>query len=403
MRLAVVSPFVDRRHGTERALAEMLERLSERHEWEVHLYAQRVNDLNVSSARGSFPGHRAIIWHKVPSAPGPHLVQFLAWILFNSILRRWHTTIDRLSYDLVLSPGINCLDPDAVIVHALFHRVRELSTEEDTRSAEPAPLVRLHRSLYYRLLTRLERKIYSNPRVALAAVSRRTAGLLARYFDRKDVSIVPNGVDTSYFCPAARLAKRAEARNRLGFRDHDFVLLLIGNDWNAKGLPTVLEAIAAVDSLSVRLLVVGSDVAAPFQAKAKELGVMDRCTWETPRPDVIDLYAATDIYVSPSREDSFGLPVVEAMACGLAVITSIFAGVSEHIHDEVDGLILQDPRDSRKLAEWIQRLQTDPELRRSLGEAATRKARGLSWQRYADAAQDFLVKGLSTKRAAASV
>src|SRR5216684_4661430 len=45
LRLAVVSPFVDRRHGTERALAELLERLAGQEHCEIHLYAQRVEDL----------------------------------------------------------------------------------------------------------------------------------------------------------------------------------------------------------------------------------------------------------------------------------------------------------------------------------------------------------------------
>ena len=50
MRLAVVSPFVDRRHGAERALAELLERLARDYGCEIHLYAQRVEDLSASGA-----------------------------------------------------------------------------------------------------------------------------------------------------------------------------------------------------------------------------------------------------------------------------------------------------------------------------------------------------------------
>src|SRR5882762_4097306 len=65
LRLAVVSPFVDRRHGTERALAELLERLARKEHCEIHLYAQRFEDLaldqpGVTHAQES----GAIIWHK---------------------------------------------------------------------------------------------------------------------------------------------------------------------------------------------------------------------------------------------------------------------------------------------------------------------------------------------------
>src|SRR3989442_217796 len=66
VRLAVVSPFVDRRHGTERALAELLERLARDHHCEVHLYAQRVADLAVSPPQ-RLPAHGSIVWHRIPA------------------------------------------------------------------------------------------------------------------------------------------------------------------------------------------------------------------------------------------------------------------------------------------------------------------------------------------------
>ena len=78
MRLAVVSPFVDRRHGTERVLAEVLERLAGKYGCEIHLYAQRVEDLALgrpAPSNGEESG--GIIWHKVPRLPGPHLLGFL--------------------------------------------------------------------------------------------------------------------------------------------------------------------------------------------------------------------------------------------------------------------------------------------------------------------------------------
>src|SRR6266446_8533526 len=90
LRLAVVSPFVDRRHGTERALAEVLERLAQKEHCEIHLYAQRVEDLPVAKRRGArSQDSGVIIWHKVPSIPGPHLLQFLSWFFLNSIYRAW--------------------------------------------------------------------------------------------------------------------------------------------------------------------------------------------------------------------------------------------------------------------------------------------------------------------------
>src|SRR5271154_2234575 len=92
LRIAVVSPFVDRQHGTERALAELLERLAYTYGCEVHLYAQRVEDLDLYPAldpAGSPSG--SIAWHRVPALPGPHLLRFIGWIFLNRLLR-WRDT-----------------------------------------------------------------------------------------------------------------------------------------------------------------------------------------------------------------------------------------------------------------------------------------------------------------------
>jgi glycosyltransferase involved in cell wall biosynthesis len=392
LRLAVVSPFVDRRHGTERAVAELVERLARDYGCEIHLYAQRVEDLSISrheAAPSASSG--AIFWHKVPSIPGPHLVQFLAWVFFNGLLRKLHTSFGRSSYDLVLSPGINCLHPDVVIVHALFYRLRELAREENEDSSAQASFFRgIHRKTYYALLAALERRTYKDPKVTLAAVSKRTAGLLKEHFRREDVSVIPNGVDTKHFSVAARLARRPEARRRRGFRDEDFVLLLIGNDWRNKGLTTVLEAMAALPGRPIRLLVVGNDTVETFHARAAQLGLHDRCRWEVSNPEVLDLYAAADVYVSPSREDSFGLPVAEAMACGLPAITSVCAGVADYIHDGIDGFVLREPHDAQTLSKLIERLHSQLDLRSVVGEAASKTIQEWGWDRNAAAIWELL-------------
>lgn len=386
MRLAVVSPFVDRRHGTERALAEVLERLAFAYGCDIHLYSQRVEDLKLRGLEAS-PGSppRSIVWRRVPTIPGPHILQFLSWIFLNRFLRWCDTALRKLSFDLVLSPGINGFDADVVIVHALFHRLQQLSHMEnrDNSGAQPGYLRQLHRRVYYGLLSRMERRIYKNRKVAIATVSPRIAALLAEYFQRSDVAVIPNGVDTVYFSPAARLASRAQARERRGFCSDDFILLLIGNDWGTKGLATLLEALAGLQQIPIQLLVVGSDDPAAFRAKAAQLGVLKRCHWELPSSNVLDFYGAADLYASPSLEDSFGLPVLEAMACGLPAITSSNAGVSSLIQDGTDGFTLSDPRDVESLTKILRLLYEHAELRNSVGQAAAKTALQYSWDRNA--------------------
>jgi UDP-glucose:(heptosyl)LPS alpha-1,3-glucosyltransferase len=390
LRLAVVTPFIDRRHGTERALAELLDRLSREHTCEIHLYAERVEDLQMRQPAAS-PTGGSITWHRVPSLPGPHLFKFLFWIAANTFVRWWDRIAHGLRFDLVFSPGINCFDADFIVVHALFHRLRELSRNERSQDSQSAgTLRRLHRRAYYATVAAFERIVYANRKTRLAAVSQRTADLLNQYFRRNDVVVIPNGIDTVQFSVPARLARRQGARFRRKFSDSDVVLLLIGNEWRVKGLPTILDAMSRTSDLPLHLIVVGSDEATSFQARSQQLKIADRCHWESPRADVIDFYAAADIYVSPSQEDSFGLPVAEAMSCGLPVITSKFAGVSELIQNERDGLILSDPSNAAALADLLRGLHANPTAQSTLGNAAAVTAQTYTWDQNASALWTWL-------------
>jgi UDP-glucose:(heptosyl)LPS alpha-1,3-glucosyltransferase len=399
LRLAVVSPFVDRRHGTERALAELLERLTRTEHCEIHLYAQRVEDLALDQPgvpRAQASG--AIFWHKVPAIPGPHLLKFVFWLFLNSLCRAWDRRVNGLHFDLVLSPGINCFDADLIIVHVLFHRLRELAREEPVDSTKPGFLRWLHLRAYYALLAQLERHIYTNPRVSLAAVSQRTAALMSAYFHRQDVRVIPNGVDINQFSPSARLALRSQARRRRTINETDFVLLLLGNDWRAKGLETVLRAMSALREFPIFLIAAGNDSPESFREMAIYLGVAHRCRFEPSRKDVLDFYAAADLYVSPSREDSFGLPVAEAMACSLPAITSSLAGVSSLLHDGVDSLILRDPHDAKTLATMIRTLYQNAEWRNRMGQAAAKTSLEWNWNRNAAELWELL-KDTAARRA----
>lgn len=73
------------------------------------------------------------------------------------------------------------------------------------------------------------------------------------------------------------------------------------------------------------------------------------CALPGPSADVLFFYAAADAYVAPSLEESFGLPIMEAMACGLPVIASVQSGASETIVDGETGYLLRDPLNNLEL------------------------------------------------------
>src|SRR5215472_8554528 len=202
-RLAVISPFLDKRHGTERRVVEWISRLAD--SFEVHVYSQHVEDLDLSK----------VTWHRIPKLPGPHILNFVWWVTANHFGRRWDKDVHGLDYDLIFSPGINCLDADAMSVHIVFAEyVRQVGTEIDfLRNPLWAWPTLLHRRLYYRLLVSLEKRVYADPKKVLILIARKTAAGLRRFYGRVDrFPVLYIGLDHAIFNPAKRQALRDEAR-----------------------------------------------------------------------------------------------------------------------------------------------------------------------------------------------
>ena len=395
MRLAVVSPFLDRQHGTELCVTEQIERLVRQYHWSIELYSQKVSQLSgVRPASGRFQNSTdSILWHKVSDVPGPHLLKYLWWFFANHWQRWRDRRSGRVRPDLVYSPGINCLDADVIVVHIVFHAFYERVRPELALIRVPLqswPRL-IHRKFYYKLAMFLERKVYPNPRVRLVAVSSLVAAQLKTHFQRDDITVIPNAVDTVRFTPEGRIAKRNESRQSLSYCENDFVALLIGNDWKKKGLDTLLTALASLTDLPLRVLVVGRDDPNFYRRLLDQLALQDRVRFEKPSADVLSFYAAADLYVGPSLEDAFNLPMLEAMACGLPVIASVQAGASENIRDYETGLLLRDPRDADQLVRLIRRLLDDAELREKIGKAGSRHVRdNCNWDQNVARTREFL-------------
>ena len=372
IRLAVVSPFLDKSHGTERIAVEWIAQIAG--DFDIHVYSQRIEDLDLST----------ITWHRIPKLPGPHIFNFVWWFGANHAWRAWDRRVRNLDCDLVYSPGVNCFDANAVSVHIVFAEFLRRVWPELAFARNPLrtwPLL-LHRKAYYRIVIALEKRVYQRLETQLILTSRRSAEELARFYGRHErFPLIETGLDHKAFNPELRVASRAEARRAIGLQDGTFTLLLIGNDWRKKGLATLLKALTQLADLPVQLLVVSNEAAAVSQAVAQYAGLQGLVHVFPPRKDVEFYYAAADAYVGPSLEDTFALPAAEAMACGLPVIISARAGASDIVHDGVDALILNDPKDAGALATMIRRLYAEGPFRERLGEEAAKTASQYTWER----------------------
>ena len=374
-RIAVVSPFLDKRHGTERCVAEQIERLAQ--DYEIHVYSTSIQDVDLSK----------ITYHHIPSLPGPHLASYLWFLTVNHLWRWWYRRFRRLDYDLVFTPGINCLDADIIAVHIVFTEFYRLAHQELALWRNPArkwPWL-IHRKLSYHLFMALERGVYAREEILLAVTSRKMEQDLERCFRRKGrMALVYNGVDLDQMNRARRQSLREKARRDLLLAEGAFGILLIGNDWKKKGLRCLIEAVGRLGIPNLRMLVVGRDESFSYDEILRRNGLENRMTILPIVPQVEVYYAAADMYAGPSLEDSFAIPPLEAMACGLPVIVSRQAGVSELVTHGVDGFVLEDPTDSRQLAEFIRRIYENADLRRELSARAEATAQQYTWQRNAE-------------------
>jgi UDP-glucose:(heptosyl)LPS alpha-1,3-glucosyltransferase len=393
-RLVVVSPFLDKRHGTERCVAEQVERLAQ--DYDILLYSNAVRDVDLGK----------ITWRRVPALPRPHLFAYAWWVLANHFCRWRDARNGGAAPALVYSPGINCFDADVISVHVVFAEFYGRARHALEFGGHPVlTWPRLaHRHLYYRLLMRLERLVYTRKKTVLTTVSARAARSLQRYGrEESEITVIHHGLDPERFNPEARARLREEARGTLGIKEDEFCLLLVGNDWKNKGLPTALECMDRLWEPRIRLLVAGQDTAEPYRQTIERLHLEKQVTFLPPRPDVEFYYAAADLYVGPSLEDAFGLPPLEAMACGVPAITSAQAGVSEVITEGKDGFVLDHGEDSERMSEIITLLFENESLRRRIGENAAKTAKQYSWDHNAEQLRTLLSKVLQQKELQAGI
>jgi phosphatidylinositol alpha-1,6-mannosyltransferase len=223
--------------------------------------------------------------------------------------------------------------------------------------------------------------IIGNARV-LVAISRWTADLARDVLGVLDLDVpvetVPLGTTPSHFRPG--VDARA-VRAKYGLHGGPWLLTVARLQWH-KGIDTVMKALPAIRARhpDARYAVVGTgEQLSQFERLAQELGLGEtvRFLGAVPDAELPALYNAADLYVGASRRvellaEGFGISLVEASACGLAVVGGRSGGVADAVRDGETG-ILVDPDDPVAVAAGINELLANPERRKQLG-AAGRKA-----------------------------
>jgi UDP-glucose:(heptosyl)LPS alpha-1,3-glucosyltransferase len=222
------------------------------------------------------------------------------------------------------------------------------------------------------------------------------------YYDiaGSEIHVLPSAIDPERFAADDRPKRRVEERERWNIGDDETVALFVAMNYRLKGLAPLLHALTYVErSRKFRLVVVGHPEFSRYQSLAARLGVADRVRFLGHRKDTRDAYFAADFLVHPTFYDPCSLVALEALACGLPVITSKYNGASELITPGFEGFVIDDPHQRQELAAAINRL-LDPATRSACAAAARQTAKRWNFEtHYQQLLRVF--RGVSAQRAAA--
>jgi glycosyltransferase involved in cell wall biosynthesis len=242
-------------------------------------------------------------------------------------------------------------------------------------------------------LTRLDRALKSAARVIAVSESTRRDLLELSDVDPAKVVVIPLGVDPTVFRPSDPGAISAV---RARFDLSGPYLLSLGGIEPRKNLANLLRAFSRLSSETL-LVIAGGGVewnpegANRLAQSLEELtaDVRGRVvrTGYVSEADKVALMSGADAFVYPSLYEGFGLPVLEAMACGTAVVTSNLSSLPEVAGDAA---VLVDPADPSSITDGLDRVLGDPELRTRLVRAGFDRAEGYTWERTAAATGEVL-------------
>ncbi len=195
---------------------------------------------------------------------------------------------------------------------------------------------------------------------------------LKRFYDAapEKVAIVPCGVDLEVFRPRDTFA----ARQALGYARGDSILLYVGRFEPLKGIDRLLEAVAILmRRQNVQVIIVGGDGPRTAEerrlrkvVRALELQEYVKFAGRVEREHLPIYYSAADLLVVPSRYESFGLVVLEALACGTPVVSTPVGAADSLLTNDRNGYIVN-AAGSESLAAGIGRLLFTPETGQTPG------------------------------------
>ncbi|AMO54718.1 hypothetical protein GZ77_24055 [Endozoicomonas montiporae] len=139
---------------------------------------------------------------------------------------------------------------------------------------------------------------------------------------------------------------RSHYRDKLGIPENNSVLLLVASSFKTKGLDRAIDALASLPQpllKQTKLVIAGNDDPKPYEARADKLGCSQNIQFLGARKDIHELMMMSDLLIHPAYTESAGMVLLEAITCGLPVLTTDICGYAPYITEAKAGLVASSP------------------------------------------------------------
>ena len=378
LRIAVLNrAFSTTGGGAEHYSVALVEQLACRHE--IHVFAQEIDH--------AWPG---VHYHQVSSPlPKPRWVNQL-WFA----ARTWILT--RRGFDVVHSHE-NTWHGNVQTVHVLpvkynlFKRPKGWRLFVNWFKTVTSPRLLVYLGLeHFRFALRADKKI------VVTSDTLRSVLEMTYPVCKEMISVITPGI-TMPLLPATRLRKEA-ARARLGLPLEGHCILFVANDFQKKGLETLLKALALCP-VGFVLAIVGNNSQQGFYAEvARKLMLRGRVFFIGTLKDLAPAYEAADCLAHPTLEDTFAMVVLEAMSHSLPVVVSNpnYCGISSLLQNGINSWIVSDPTDASELHNALEVVLGPTFDRVGMGKLAQEFAGKFQWLNLART-QEYLYRTVTSK------
>jgi UDP-glucose:(heptosyl)LPS alpha-1,3-glucosyltransferase len=386
------------RGGCETYIADLARRLLADHH-EVHLYASRWDEQALA---------KGIQFHAIPHSWAPRFLK--PWRFGRLCLKAMAERTHDVTMGFDKTWGLDVLYPQGGLHAACAqHNLRKHSKPLVRNMARAAKWFdAAHWS--YSLLER--RQYLSNQPTSIVVNSHMVRDHFMRYYHIApgQLHVVRSAIDPQRFPEQDRLKCRAQCREQYGIAPNEVVGLFAAMNYRLKGLEPLLHATKRLfarpefvgNAPPFRLMIVGHPQAKAYQKLAQNLGISDVVRFVGYCAEMRNAYFAADFLVHPTFYDPCSLVVLEALACGLPIITTRYNGASELLHTSganQDGYVLSDPHDHQQLA-WCMAQMIDPARRHTLAQSARRTATQWTFEQHYRQLMTVLVEAAQRKQAA---